>query len=121
MNESDSLEFLEASWTEQTDLFVCNAGAEAQLQKAKETGAALTAELEQSKAAVSAAEEAKAELAANLQESKDSMEAAERFKADLQPGLESFKGRILALEAQLSGDQPAQAHASARGCTCCFS
>ena len=65
------------------------------LEQAK---AALEAELEQSKAAVSAAEEAKADL-----------EAAERFKADLQPSLESFKDRILALEAQLPGDQPAQA------------
>ena len=56
------------------------------------------AKLEQSKAVVSAAEEAQADL-----------EAAERFKADLQPGLESFKDRILALEAQLPGDQPTEA------------
>ncbi|CAJ1339062.1 unnamed protein product, partial [Effrenium voratum] len=72
--------------------------AQAELQKAKEAEAALMAKLEQSKAVVSAAEEAQADL-----------EAAERFKADLQPGLESFKDRILALEAQLSGDQPTEA------------
>ncbi|CAJ1438759.1 unnamed protein product [Effrenium voratum] len=78
------------------------------LEQAK---AALEAELEQSKAAVSAAEEAKAELTARFQESKDAVDAAERFKADLQPSLESFKDRILALEAQLPGDQPAQAEA----------
>ncbi|CAJ1352006.1 unnamed protein product, partial [Effrenium voratum] len=80
------------------------ASAEAQMQEAKKTEAALTAELEQSKAAVSAAEEAQAELAARVQESKDAAEAAERFKANLQPSIESFKDRILALEAQFPGD-----------------
>ena len=85
------------------------ASAEAQMQEAKKTEAALTAELEQSKAAVSAAEEAQAELAAKVQESKDAAEAAERFKANLQPSIESFKDRILALEAQFPGDSE-QAH-----------
>ncbi|CAJ1339066.1 unnamed protein product, partial [Effrenium voratum] len=83
-----------------------------ELQKAQETEAALTAELEQTKATAAASEEAKAELTNKVQESKDAVEgAAERFKADLQPSLESFKDRILALEAQLPGDQPAQAEA----------
>ena len=96
----------------------CSAEAELaqcqdELQKAKETEAALTAELQQSKAAAAASEEAKAELAAELRESKDAVEAAKRFKADLQPGLASLKDRILALELRLP-DEPAQARASLR-------